>query len=122
MQLIPDGTLPAGTVPPGVSLYANYNNETALYVDKSGTPLLLPPYGQPVPAADFTASTDVKSDINKLNAGITGGIGVAKSLGPGSLILDARGAYGLRDIQTDPKNGKNNTGSFVVALGYELRI
>lgn len=29
---------------------------------------------------------------------------------------------GLRDIQTDPKNGKNNTGSFVVAVGYELKI
>jgi len=170
MQLIPDGTLPAGTVPPGVSLYANYNNETALnylevpvvirysintrgslglsnlyvdagpyvgfllsatnrtggvsslYLDKSGTPLLLPPAGQPVPPMDFSATTDVSSDISKVNAGITGGIGIAKSLGPGDLVLDARGAYGLRNIQTDPKNGRNNTGNFVIALGYELQI
>ena len=157
-------------VPPGLNLYANYNNETALnyleipllarytfdlagtlglsrvyvdagpyvgfllsaknttggmssiYLDKSGTPLLLPPAGQPLPPLDFTASTDVKSDIQKLNTGITGGIGLARTFGPGDLILDARGAYGLRDIQTDPKNGKNNTGSFVLAVGYELRI
>ncbi|HUI10660.1 MAG TPA: porin family protein [Bacteroidota bacterium] len=170
MQLIPDGTLPAGTVPPGISLYANYNNETALnylevpvllrytmdaggslgisrvyfdagpyvgfllsatnrtggvsslYLDKSGTPLLLPPAGQPLPPMDFTATTDVSSDISKLNAGLTGGIGLAKSLGPGDLILDARGAYGLRNIQTDPKNGRNNTGNFVIALGYEMQL
>ena len=38
------------------------------------------------------------------------------------LVLDARGAYGLRDLQTDPKNGKNATGSFVVAVGYDLRL
>jgi hypothetical protein len=37
----------------------------------------------------------------------------------GELILDARGAYGLKNIQTDPRNGKNNTGNFVVALAYE---
>ena len=51
-----------------------------------------------------------------------GGIGLARSLGPGDLVLDARGAYGLRDLQTDPKNGKNATGSFVVAVGYDLRL
>jgi len=170
MQLIPDGALPAGTVPPGMSLYANYNNETALnylevpllvrytmdaagslglskmyidagpyvgfllsatnrtggvsslYVDRSGTPLLLPPAGQPTPPMDFTATTDVSSDISKLNAGITGGIGFARTLGPGDIILHVRGAYGLKNIQTDPKNGRNNTGNFVVALGYETQL
>jgi hypothetical protein len=95
---------------------------SSLYLDKSGTPLLLPPSGQPLPPQDFTATTDVKSDINKVNAGITGGVGIAKTLGPGSIMLDARGAYGLRDIQTDPKNGKNNTGSFVITLGYEMSL
>jgi|GEM_PF-3242789 len=46
---------------------------SSLYLDKSGTPLLLPPAGQPLPPVDFTASTDVRSDIQKVNTGITGG-------------------------------------------------
>jgi len=95
---------------------------SSLYLDKSGTPLLLPPAGQPVPPMDFTATTDVSSDISNVSAGITGGIGFEKSLGPGDIVLDARGAYGLKNIQTDPKNGRNNTGNFVIALGYELQI
>jgi len=170
MQLIPDGSLPDGTVPPNTPLYANYRNETimnylevpvlarytftladgrgplklyveggpnlgfllnaktetngtsSIYIDKLGTPLALPPLGFLLPPVDFTASTPVTSDIKTINVGITGGIGVSTSLGPGSVILDARATYGLTDVQRDPTNGKNNTGSFVIAIGYEIPI
>ena len=111
---------------PYIGFLLNAKTETSgissIYIDKLGTPLALPPLGTLLPPVDFTASTPVTSDIKTINAGITGGLGVSTSLGPGSVILDARATYGLTDVQRDPTNGKNNTGSFVIAIGYEIPI
>jgi hypothetical protein len=111
---------------PYFGILLNAKTETSgtssIYTDKAGTPLLLPPAGQPIPPVDFTATTDVTGDIKKLNAGITVGVGVATPLGPGELGLDARGSYGLSDIQRDPANGKNNTGSFVITICYAIQV
>jgi hypothetical protein len=92
-----------------------------LFVDNAGTiPLTI--MGQPLPPVDFNTTTDIKKDINTINLGISGGIGISKTLGPGELILDARGSYGLTYIQKDSKNGNNHTGCLVISLGYALKI
>lgn len=78
--------------------------------------------GQPLPAQDFKAETDIKSDLKKMNIGITGGAGISRTWGPGDLILDLRGSYGFTNVQKDPVNGKNNTGCLVISLGYAIKM
>jgi hypothetical protein len=152
-------------LPPGMTLYANFRNETIidyveipvmaklawggslrffvqagpyvgfraravtqtrgsslLYLDPAGTqPMPDPGTGQPLPAMSFDADTDNKQDIHSVNAGITGGAGVATRLGPGDLVLGARFEAGLTNIQTNTAlNGENQTGAVVVLLGYSL--
>lgn len=93
----------------------------------SGTSqIYLDPAGQQpvpdVPAQDFKAETDIKNDLKKMNVGITGGVGISRTLGPGDLILDVRGSYGFIKVQKDPANGQNNTGCLVISLGYAIKI
>jgi len=72
-------------------------------------------------AFDFGATTNIKSELRSTNWGIQGGVGYGHALGAGRLELDVRGGYGLVDVQKDTAaNGKNNTGSLVVTLGYGL--
>jgi hypothetical protein len=88
--------------------------------------IFLDPAGQQpvpdVPAQDFKAETDIKKDLKSMNIGITGGLGISRTMGPGDLILDVRGSYGFTDVQKDPANGQNNTGCLVISLGYALKL
>lgn len=152
----------AQQIPPGMMLYANFNNQSVLnyldipvmtkyswgnklkyylnagpycgillsarqktdgnsqlFFDKGGTqPLSI--QGQPLPAQSFNANTDIKKDINPVNFGITGGVGLGYALGAsGEIDLDVRAAYGLTTIQKDTQtNGKSHTGDLFLTLGY----
>ncbi|MFZ2052635.1 MAG: porin family protein [Candidatus Aminicenantales bacterium] len=99
------------------------SGSSTLYIDDSGTPLLIPPDFQPLPALSFDATTDSKKDINDLSAGVAGGIGLAIPAGPGELILGVRFSLGLTNIQTDVEAyGKNHTGAVVMTLGYAYTL
>ena len=105
----------------GILLSATQKTEgtSQLYLDRAGTqPLGI--QGQPMPAQSFKADTDIKQDINPINFGLTGGIGLTYPAGgAGEIILDARGGYGLTSIQKDTKaNGKSHTGGLFLTLGY----
>ena len=105
----------------GILLSATQKTEgtSQFFLDKKGTqPLGI--QGQPLPAQSFKADTDVKKDINPINFGFTGGIGLAYTVGgAGEIILDARGAFGLTSIQKDTEaNGKSHTGGLFLTLGY----
>jgi hypothetical protein len=94
-----------------------------LYVDASGTPLTLPPDYEPLPPIDFAGDTDVTQDINRVNAGITGGMGMELPFGPGDLVLDAHFSLGLTNIQKDTElNGKNQTGAVELGIGYSYPL
>jgi hypothetical protein len=158
--------LPGLAVPPGMVLYADFDNETildylevpvlagltwgekprffinagpyvgflvraktitggmsTLYLDDSGTPLLVPPDYQPLPPFSFDATTDSKSDINDLSAGIAGGVGLALPTGPGELVFSVRFSLGLTNIQADVEAyGKNHTGAVVLTIGYAYTL
>lgn len=162
MQPLTSDQVSGLSLPPGMTLFANFRNETILdyveiplmarltwgghlrffvqagpyvgfrartvtetrgmsqlFLDSSGTPLLDPSTGQPLPAVSFDANTDIKQDINSTTAGITGGAGVAARFGPGDIVLDARFEVGLTNIQSNPAlNGENQTGGVVVIVGY----
>jgi len=149
-------------LPPDLTLYANFHNETiidyveiplmakfnwgrtwrvfagagpyigfrvraktvtsgmsSLYLDSSGTPLIIPPANEPLPPVSFDATTDVKSEIHPINVGISGGVGLEAPFGPGDIVLSARFSVGLTNIQKNPEvNGKNNTGAAIVFVGY----
>jgi hypothetical protein len=104
-----------------VSAKTHTSGTSQIFLDPSGTqPLEIE--GQPLPAQNFKAETDIKNDLKKMNVGITGGVGISRTLGPGDLVLDVRGSYGFINVQKDPVNGQNNTGCLVISLGYAIKI
>ncbi|MBS1621944.1 MAG: PorT family protein [Bacteroidetes bacterium] len=95
------------------------SGSSQFFLDKGGSmPVSI--QGNPLPAQSFDATTDVKSDINHINFGFTGGAGIGKYIGKsGELVLDVRAADGLTTIQKDSKkNGNNHTGGLFITLGY----
>jgi hypothetical protein len=110
---------------PNFGYLANAKTKTSglsqIFLDPADTqPLTVG--GQELPAQNFKAETDIKNDLKKFNIGITGGVGMSRTFGPGDLILDLRGSYGFINVQKDPLNGKNNTGCLVISLGYAIKI
>jgi len=89
-----------------------------IYMDQNRTPLTIG--GQPLPPVSFDSTTDNLGDLNKVNWGVTAGIGVAYLFCERhQLFLDLRGEYGLRAVQKDTAtNGNSNTGNLVLSLGY----
>jgi len=95
------------------------SGSSPFFLDKAGTmPLTMG--GQPLPSQSFSATTDVKEDLNSTNIGLTGGLGLSYDLNKKSAILfDARAAYGLKSIQKDTElNGNSKTGGIFLTLGY----
>ncbi len=97
---------------------------SSIYLDQGKQfPLLLPPYYQPLPPVSFDATTDVKNDINDINAGVAGGGGVAISLGPGSIVVQFHFSWGMTNIQRNAAvYGEDQTGALVFTLGYSLSL
>lgn len=79
---------------------------------QTGTPYAVP----------FDADTDVTSSINRMNIGISGGIGYAQQVGKDKIILDVRGAYGLTVIQKNSADGTSHTGNLLISLGYSVPL
>lgn len=74
------------------------------------------------PPQDLGKDTTITSQIHKFNFGIAGGIGISKSIGPGTLILDGRVDYGLTNIQKYAADGTNKTGAVFITLGYAVKL
>jgi hypothetical protein len=91
-----------------------------LYLDSNGTPLSMG--GQELPAMSFDANTKVKSDLNGVNAGITGGVGLEYLINErNQIFMDIRGEYGLRSVQKNTaRDGASNTGAAVFSFGYKF--
>ncbi|MBK9153543.1 MAG: PorT family protein [Chloracidobacterium sp.] len=97
---------------------------STLYIDNSGTPLLLPPANQPLPPISFDADTDVTDSIKRFNFGITAGGGVKfRHSSKNHFFVEARGAYGLTTIQRDPVTaGESHTGNLLISFGYAFGL
>lgn len=110
---------------PYVGLLLNAKQETRgssiIYADPEATqPITVNPQtGQPFPVS-LDADTDIKDEIHTANMGLTGGIGLTQEVGPGEVILDLRGSYGLTNIQKHPEDGSNHIGNLLVSLGYSI--
>jgi len=97
---------------------------STIFLDRSGTPLLLPPANQPLPPISFDADTDVTDSIKRFNFGITGGGGVKfRHASKNYFFVEARGAYGLTTIQRDPATaGESHTGNLLISFGYAFGL
>jgi hypothetical protein len=92
------------------------SGSSMVYMDRAETTPVSPA------AVPFDASTSTTSSIHPVNVGITGGIGIAHTLGMGNLFLDVRGAYGFTVVQKYKQDGSSHTGSLFVALGYSFAL
>lgn len=92
------------------------SGSSLLYIDPSGIPL-------DSQLISFEGDTCICNDIHRINAGISGGVGLEAPFGPGDIVVDLRFSMGLTNIQSDPElNGKNQTGAMIVSLGYCFAI
>jgi len=99
----------AKTVTSGTSL---------IYLDPSGTIPVDPNLQVP-----FDATTNISEEINRLNFGLCGAVGVKIPLGSGLAVAGVRFNYGLTNIQSRPEiNGRNRTGALIISLGYYRMI
>ena len=99
------------------------SGSSIVYADAGGNmPVSVNPQnGQALPVS-FDADTNITSDINSVNFGLTGGAGYMQGVGFGNIFVDFRGAYGLTTVQRDTKNGKSHTGNLLIAVGYSIPL
>lgn len=73
-------------------------------------------------ARSFSGKENIRGDLRKFNAGVSGYAGLQYKFRQGSIFLEAGGNFGFVDIQKDPTNGKNKTGAAVINLGYQFKL
>jgi hypothetical protein len=95
------------------------SGSSQIYIDNQGTPLT-DPQGDPMPSATFDGNLNIKKDLNTLNLGLTGGLGISNEFESGELILELRGSYGFSNIWKDSTYGNNHTGSLTITIGYRM--
>ena len=93
-----------------------------IYADQNRDPLTVG--GMPLPPTSFDATTNVRGDLNRVNAGLMAGVGVAYLLDKWTQVFaDVRGEYGLTNVQKNTDlDGKSHTGSAVFLLGCKFNF
>ena len=127
-------------IPVMVKYIIPFNKSQKVYVDfgtyvgfllnakqkTSGSSIMYADRAQTMPivetAQSFNASTDITSDINTVNFGLTGGAGFAQTVNSSEIFMDVRGAYGLTVIQKESQNGNSHNGNLLIDLGYSLHF
>ena len=96
---------------------------STIYFDPGGRMPLQLQDGIQVPPVSFDSKTNIKEEIKKINAGLVGGGGLDYCFGFHKIFLEGRFTLGLTNIQTNTEeNGKNHTGSVIVAIGYAYQL
>ncbi len=102
----------------GYLIYAKQvtTGSSDFYTDPAGT--------QPLPggAQSFDNTQDIKSQLNKVNFGIEGNIGLAYKFKKSSIFIEGGGNYGFLNIQNVAADGKNNTGAATASIGYSFSL
>jgi hypothetical protein len=66
----------------------------------------------------FDTTQNIKSQLNSVNFGAEGNVGLSYKTGHGNIFVEGGFNYGFLNIQKGTANGKNNTGAATVSLGY----
>jgi hypothetical protein len=96
---------------------------STIYLDSAGTPLLIPPFNQPLPPISFDADTVVTDSLHRFNYGIAGGGGIEFPTGKNYVFVDARATYGFATLQRNTvTDGTSHTGALVISVGYAFKL
>ncbi len=104
------------------------SGNSSIYLDVNGNIMsvddILAQTGLPIRIGEkpFDSKSDIKSDMNPINAGIEGNLGVTYKLGRHSIFLEGGGNYGFIKLQKNPENGENTIGAGSIMLGYAFRL
>lgn len=71
---------------------------------------------------DFGSEKVITSDLNPVNAGIQGDIGLSYRHERHRIFIEIGGNYGFIKMQKDKSNGSNRIGAATVMVGYAIRI
>jgi hypothetical protein len=88
------------------------SGQSQLYLDAAGQ--------EPLPTGEqsFNNTENIKSQLQSVNVGIEGNVGLNYRFGPNSVFIEGGGNYGFLNIQKGSENGKNNTGAATGVVGY----
>ena len=92
------------------------SGQSEIFTDPEGTQAI------PIGSTSFSATNDIKDQLNSTNFGIEGNIGLNYAFGPNNLFVEFGGNYGFVNIQKGSANGKNNVGAATIVLGYSYWI
>jgi len=96
---------------------------SALYLDPDGQAPVPNPEDPGSPfTQSFDGETSIKDQLNKVNFGVEGSIGLSYRLNRSTLFVEGGGNYGFLNIQKGTANGKNNTGAATVMVGYAYSL
>lgn len=70
----------------------------------------------------FDASNDIRDQLHKWNAGVSGNIGFAWNFTRNRIFIEGGGNYGFVNIQKGTENGKNHTGAGTVDIGFSHQL
>lgn len=92
------------------------SGESQMYIDPAGQ--------QPLPIGEqsFNNTENIKSQLQTINVGIEGNVGLNYSFGSNNIFIEGGGNYGFLNIQKGSQNGKNNTGAGTAVIGYSYSL
>ena len=97
-----------------VSAHQVTSGSSEFYADAAGQQQL--PYGE----QSFNNEDNIKPQLNKVDFGVEGNLGLAYKIKRSSIFIEGGGNYGFLNIQKGTANGKNNTGAATADIGYAL--
>jgi len=98
---------------------------SSIFLDSKGqVPLQVPtPIGPMAITSSFDQETDIKDNLENINFGIQGGVGLIKKLNENNeLFFDIRGSKGFIPIQKDEVVGQTTVGGLVFSVGYVYKF
>ena len=98
-----------------VSAHQVTSGTSQFYADAGGTQPLTE-FG----TNNFDGDQNIKPQLNTVNFGVEGNVGLAYRIKRSSIFIEGGGNYGFLNIQKGTANGKNNTGAATADIGYAL--
>lgn len=95
-------------------------DDLKLYLDKQGQQQIPPEAAAAFFPSKLDTAIDAKSDLQKTNVGVQGGVGLAYTINRGKIFIEGGGNYGFIDIQKGDEHGKNRIGAATIAVGYAV--
>lgn len=89
---------------------------SVIYLDEGKTTPL-----SPAPQS-FDSNDNITSELNRINAGINGHLGLSYKLTNGNVFLEAGGNFGFINVQKNEADGKNKVGAAVITIGYGFTL